>query len=242
MDRNKDVLDKVIEDAISNELDEIEITDDEIEAEWLKLKNMTPQTISKPKSRKYNKAIAVAATTFLAIGVFSFLILNATTASKTNKSQSAVTETEERKSIERESSIEEMPKDGQENSNEMSVSIENARDIVNFDFKELPYTLEGTLVTTLPNSFFIIELNYTWDDQKIRLTQFLEGFEFKQNIGIPNESTVEKIDKNGVEYTYINIGNKKTKVIWSSMGINYTLDLKSNATKEETMEIIEAMK
>lgn len=239
----KDRLDLIIEQAIREKMDSIDISEDEIEQEWLRLQeSLQFDNKNKKKALKYKKIAIIAASIILSLFLIKPIIDKGILARKPSTVENRIERNDDDIVIQNSSSLisDDENKEADTN-NSMRMSIEEAREIVNFKFKELPYSLNHLVVTELGNDNYDIELNYKNDKGKIRFIQLMEGIDTKRSIGVPQDSEIETIDLNGTKYTIIEIVNKKTKVIWSSFGINYTLDIKYTISRDEVVSIIRAI-
>ncbi|MFZ5969780.1 MAG: DUF4367 domain-containing protein [Bacillota bacterium] len=241
--RPKDNIDILIENLIHEDMEQIDISDEEIEMEWHKLQH-TLNHRKTSKKKTYKKVAAIAASTIICLGLISVITDHSIIARRTNTTTSTIEQHEEKTVIRSSSSMnQEQTNPGVDDTdNTMIMSIEDAREFVNFHFKELPFTLENAVITAPGEDIYIVELNYINEKGKIRLSQFLEGIESKRAIGIPKDSTVETFVLNNIECLFIKIGQIKGKTLWSSQGISFSLDVKYDISKEEMIEMIKTIK
>ena len=228
-----DKFERLINEAITEKMNEITVADQDIELGWSKLQNKMRQT----KKRKLSPYRRVA---ILIIGVISSIfMINAFTVTESEgwqklnfisifKKQDAIT-------INTTSTLSNTPYKEQ---NTILTNIEEARNLVPFRIKELPFETDKVLIHIM-DPVYLVEISY--DNERILFTQFQAGLESKQGVNIHPDSIVEEVIINGQEYIIVAIGGKKGKAIWSANSINYTIDFYYTITIDEIKEMLKAM-
>lgn len=241
MSKNKsNELDILICEALKNEMNDIDISDEEIEEEWIKLQNK-PNKIKPHKKNKFKKVAII-------VGVLvGFTMINLpnseTQAWKVSNIINIFKSDENKTTVNHDLSIGEGIEkiDAEDEEKITTNSIEEVRNIVSFKFKELPYDFEDAVIQGPLEGEEILYLNYKTDTGKIRLIQMRQGLEFSKTVNVGNNSDVTKIEFNNASHSIIKINKNRTKVIWSSFGINHTIDIYYPIEIEKIKEIIKAM-
>jgi len=188
----KDNLDKLISEVLEEEINDIDITDEEIEIQWMKLQEKS-KNIKAPRKNNLRKIAAV-------IGVLAGITMLNLPNSETSawkvpniidiiKPKEGVTSINQSLSIGEGIQIVDEDVDTTFKIN----STEEIRDIVTFNFKELPYDLDEGVVRGSLDGGEIVYLNYISDKGKIELIQMRQGLEFTQSINIGKDSNVSEI-------------------------------------------------
>jgi hypothetical protein len=227
----RDELDLLLEEAITAEVESIDISDIEIEEEWNKLAKLRNVRRSKGK---YKMIAGVAAVIIVSIMIFP--LFTRETYSWKIFNIFKIQENENNKIIDEVSTSNEI--ESNKNMGLLSVSIDDARDIIDFDFKELPFEIKE--VKVYGRSEIII--HYANDLGLIRFIQELQGMERSSTTSIPKGSKVSSFTSNKIEYNFINIKDKMAKLIWNDSGIKYTIDVKYPLNIENAKTIIESLK
>ncbi|ABR50750.1 hypothetical protein Amet_4682 [Alkaliphilus metalliredigens QYMF] len=233
-----DQLDTLITEVLEEEMNAIDITDEEIEQQWLKLQEKSKKK-KIPIKTNYKRAAIII------IGVLSgFTLLNLAdieiSAWKIPGITNILNASDKGSSIEHNLSV----GGGLEVLEEERIltnSIEEVRHIVSFNFKELPYQLEDALIEGPFDGAEILDLNYTTNQGRISLQQMRQGLEFTQSINVNPTSEILEILLDNIPYTIVKVTETHTKVVWSSFGINHTMDIFYAIEIEEVKEIIKAM-
>jgi len=236
----KDNLDKLISEVLEEEINDIDITDEEIEIQWMKLQEKS-KNIKAPRKNNLRKIAAV-------IGVLAGITMLNLPNSETSawkvpniidiiKPKEGVTSINQSLSIGEGIQIVDEDVDTTFKIN----STEEIRDIVTFNFKELPYDLDEGVVRGSLDGGEIVYLNYISDKGKIELIQMRQGLEFTQSINIGKDSNVSEIKINDTLYSIVQIPEEHTKVIWASFGVHHTMDIYYPIEIEEIRELIKVM-
>lgn len=237
---NLDQFDMLITEVLKEEINDIDISDEEIEEQWLKLQ----EKLKPVKTTRKNNIKKVAVIVGALIGFTVFNLPNSEISAwkvpsiiDILKPKEGITSINQKQSI----------GDGIQIVNEeveetITInSIEEARDIIPFNFKELPYDLEEGLIEGALDDEEIVYLNYITDKGKIRLIQMKQGLEFSQAINIGKDSEVSEIEINGTLYSIATISEERTKIIWASFGIHHTIDVYYPISTDEAIELIKVM-
>ena len=237
-----DQLDILISEVLESEINNIHISDKEIDEQWIKLQEKS-KNMKITKTRKGNlKRVAVIIGALVGVTIIN-LPSSEISAWKVPNIINILSFNQNKTSINQSLSI----GDGLEVIDEeidtriLVNSIEEVRDILSFNFKELPYNLEDAIIEGVLEEE-VLSLNYVSNQGKIRLIQMRQGLEFTQSVNVGQDSDVSELKINDTSYSIIKISEERTKVIWSSFGINYTLDVYYSIEIEEIKELIKAMK
>ncbi|SKC87814.1 hypothetical protein [Maledivibacter halophilus] len=219
-------LDSLIEETLKAEIESVNVSDEEIEREWEKIR-------IKRKGFRYKKILSIVAIVILILAVIN-LNTNKSYSWKTFKIFDIIGK-ENKKIINEGSSTH-----SQSNINveKMEIDINGARDIISFKFKELPYEIEKVYV--VGDKKIIIE--YITDKGNLELIHKLEGLETNNTMEINKDSNIEKIKINKSIYNYININDKITKLIWTENAIRTNITVYYHLTIEESKKIISELK
>ncbi len=234
-----DELDILISEALKNEMDDIDISDEEIEEEWMKLQEKR----NKIKPHKKNNFKKVAIIVGVLVGFTMINLPSSETQAWKVPNIIDIFKSDENKTTVNHNlsigeGIEKIDTEGEERI--ATSSIEEVRNIVSFKFRELPYSFEDAIIEGPLNEEEILYLNYKTSKGKVRLIQMRQGLEFAKTVNVDNNSEVMRIEFNNVSYSIIKIHEEQTKVIWSSFGINYTMDIYYPIEIEEIKEMIKA--
>lgn len=223
-------FDKLIEEAIKEEIESVNVTDEEIQEEWVKLEKSLKRNNNRTLYKKLTLVVA-AVIVFLLIPIVTdysyswkiFKIFNI----KSMDNKDVISEI---------SSINDNIKEN--SSNQTSMNINDAKNIINFRFKELPYEVED--ITVIGRKKIVI--NYKTEKGPIEFNQKLQGIESNNTINVSKNNKIEKFKFNSMEYTYINIDDKITKLVWSDNGIKSTLNIYYSIELEEAKNFIKKIK
>ncbi len=125
--------------------------------------------------------------------------------------------------------------------NTITGTIDDAKDIIKFNFKQLPYKLDQVIIRVLGDTYQTLELSYIKDNIYIMSTQSRTGQERRENINVTLNSDISELLLDGIEYTVIRINGQYAQVIWNSFGIKYSLDIDSNLANSEVEKIIRSI-
>jgi len=236
----KDNLDILITEVLEEEIKDINISDEEIEIQWMKFKEKS-KAIKPPRKNNLRKIAAI-------IGVLAGITMlnlsnSETSAWKVHNIINILNPKEGVTSINQTFSVGEGIQivDEDVDTTISTNSTEEIRDIVTFNFKELPYDLDEGIIRGPLGGEEVIHLDYISDKGKIRLIQMRQGLEFSQSINFAKEIKVSEIKINDTLYSVLKISEDHTKVIWASFGIHYTLDIYYPIETEEIKELIKVM-
>ncbi|MEJ8552755.1 hypothetical protein [Tepidibacter sp. Z1-5] len=233
----EDRIDDLIKEILKEDVEDVQISNSEIEFEWRKLQGLE-------KSKKENKKSYKKIASIAAIITISLMMVNSFSSTKSYswkifKQKNISEKTEGSISIEEQSSSQELKEyDEIDNSSVEINNIEEARNFIDFNFRELPYKLEEAIVV---NEYKII-LNYINEKGKIELIQKLEGDESSSSMTVAKDSIIESFKIGNIEYTLININNKNFKIMWSSFGVKSCITTNYTILKEEAITIIKSLK
>lgn len=239
-ENNSIKFDTLIEEVLQDEIDKIDISDEEIEEQWLKLKEKSKHVNSSRK--KGFRKVAVIIGTLL--GVTMFTLPNSETSAWKVPNIINIFSNNQSKSINHNLSIGEglqIADDEEAETGFIINSIEEARNIVSFNFRELPYDLKEGLIEGSLGGEEILYLNYKSNQGEIRLIQMQQGLEFTQSVNVGQDSDVTEIKINNTSYSIAKVSEERTKVIWSSFNIHHILDIYYPIEIEGIKEIIKAM-
>lgn len=233
---NVNQFDMLIAEALEAEMNSIHLTDGEIEQQWMKFQK---RNSNKKGHRKMNYKKAAV---FIIGALAGFTMMNLVdieiSAWRVPNIVSIFTQNEDKVTVERNYSVgeglqiipeEEIPRI-------VTNYIEEVRDIISFNLKELPFHLEEAMIEG-----DMLHLNYINDEGEIRLFQMPQGLEFSQTTHFRAGSEINEITIGDVSYTIVRITESRTKVIWSSFGISHTMDIDYPIEFEEVIELLKAM-
>lgn len=233
-----------MEKVVKEEMEEIDITDEEIEEEWLKLQFNTSKK-EKNTKRLFKKIAALIIGSILTIAMLNIFSVEESIAGKRGPLEQIITTLDNILVLNRESTLVEagdnVVKDSPLSIERIEGTIEDAREIIRFNFRELPLELDTLLIEIHGNNREIIELNYLYGETKIRVTQYVQGIEHSANINVTADSTVEELTIGGIDYTVVKITDNYTSVFGYYFGVNITLDINGSINTDEIIEILKAM-
>ncbi|WP_099189684.1 DUF4367 domain-containing protein [Tepidibacter mesophilus] len=233
----KDRMDELIKEILKEDVEDIQISNSEIEFEWRKLQGLE-------KSKKENKQSYKKIASIAAIITISLMMVNSFSSTqsyswKIFKQKNINKKTEGSISIEEQSSSQELEQDHEIDNSSVEINnIEEARNFIDFDFRELPYKLEDVIVE---NEHTII-LNYINEKGDVEFIQNLEGDESSEVMTMAKQSTIQSFKIKDIDYTLINTKDRYFKIIWSSFGVKYCITTNYSITKEEVINIINSLK
>ncbi|CAH2215083.1 DUF4367 domain-containing protein [Tepidibacter aestuarii] len=233
----EDRMDDLIKEILKEDVEDVQISNSEIEFEWRKLQGLE-------KSKKENKKSYKRIASIAAIITISLMMINSFSSTqsyswKIFKTKDIDEKTEGSISIEEQSSSQELKEYDETDDSSIEINnIEEASNFIDFDFRELPYKLEEAMVE---NEYTII-LNYVNEKGNIEFIQNLEGDESSEVITVAKDSTIEFFKIRNTDYTLININNRKFKIMWSSFGVKYCITTNYSISKEEAINIIKSLK
>ncbi|ABR48021.1 hypothetical protein Amet_1852 [Alkaliphilus metalliredigens QYMF] len=233
---NVNQFDMLIAETIEEEMNGIHITDEEIKQQWMKFQEMNS---NKKVHRKinYKKAVVIIIGALVGFTMMNLMDIEIS-AWRMPNIVSVFTRSEDKVTVERTYSVgegieiipeEEIPR-------MVTNYIEEVRDMISFNFKELPFHLEEAMIEG-----DMLHLNYINDEGEIRLFQMPHGLEFAQTIHFRAGSEINEVTIDGVSYTIVRIIESRTKVIWSSFGISHTMDIDYPIEFEEVIDLLKAM-
>ncbi len=228
-----DRFEGLINDAITEKMNEIPVTEEDIELGWSKLQSLR-------KRNKMSSFTAHKRAAIIVIGVISsMLMINAFTNIESGAWQKLnfinIFRKEEAITINTSSTLSNTP--NIEN-NTILTNIEEAKSLVPYKIKELPFEVDEVLIH-VTGPVHIVEITY--DDERIRFRQQQAGIENKQSINLHPDSEVEEITINGQNYILATVTGRKGLAVWSNERMNYTINFNYGITIEEIVELIKAM-
>ncbi|MCC5908826.1 MAG: hypothetical protein JJT76_00065 [Clostridiaceae bacterium] len=240
----KDMLDYLLESVVKEEVEAVDVFDEDIQEEWMKLQFKLLQK-QKKKKKRFIKVAAILVGSMLTLSMLNLLSIDESTAGRRSPFKQVVTVFDNMMTISRDTATAEI----EEINNSVHVlqqeiiegSIEDAREIVNFNFRELPYEVDSVLIEIHGNDRHLLELNYLYNEKRIRFTQYVQGIESSQSINVAPNSTVEEVMVGDTEYTIIRIAETYTSIFGSYFGVSNTLDINSDVDVDKAIEIISAM-
>ena len=251
MNKEKDNLDIFIENAIKEKLNDVHISNKEIELEWRKLQvlrsnretcasEVTPGDKKKTFANKYMKIAAVIVIAFLSLTAIDLLMGKKSIALKTSIFQNIVTsQNGSTIQIGTEEDEDNPPTVG--NADIKITNIEQAKEFILFDFYQLPYDLTKIVISS-PKKNPILYLTYNTDEGEIVFKQFLEGIKRSETIEVAKDGLVQKFQYDSIEWVFITFPDIYSNLIWSQYGVNYSLDFDYEIFKEQSIDIIKAMR
>lgn len=237
----KDNVDELIEQALREDIELVEILEDDVEREW---QNLKLKLEHKAPKRRFNfKKIAVI---FIGI-IINLSVLNTITDNEVWSLRAPLINTilnffDKRVSLDRSIITDENNIiQSKDNLHIIVNSLEEAKDIMSFNFKVLPYDLDRISINILGEDYQRLELNYILNGKNILFIQSNSGQERRENINAISDSSVSEFLLNDVKYTIIKAGNNYTNIIWNLFGIKYSLDIEGILLDEEIVAIIMAI-
>lgn len=236
-----DLLDTFITEVLVEAMNDSDITDEEIEQQWLKLQAKT-EHIKVHRKNSFKKAAIII------IGVLAgFTMMNLAdseiSAWRVQNIMNILNDKENGSSIEQKLSVGGGLRivDEEADLRIITSSIEEVRDSISFNFRELPYDLEDASIEGSFDGGEIVDLNYKTNQGRVRLTQMRQGIEFTQSVNVNLDSDITEMKINNTSYSIVKINEERTKVIWSCFGVNHTMDIYYPIEIEEVKELIKAM-
>jgi len=240
-DKKLNQLDTLITEVLEEEMNDIDISDEEIEAQWMKLQGKSKTTkVTRTKKSDFKKiAVIIGAL----IGLTVLNLPNSQTSAWKVPNIINIFSSNQNKTINQSLSVGEGLQivDEQTETSIVIHSIEEARNMVSFNFKELPYTLEEGVIQGTLGGEEVLYLNYITNKGKISLIQMRQGLEFTQSVNVTPDSDVTEIKINDTLYSIAKISEERTKVIWSAFGVHHTIDIYYPIEIEDIKEMIKAM-
>lgn len=233
----EDRMDDLIKEILKEDVEDVQISNSEIEFEWRKLQGL--EKSKKENKKSYKKIVSIAAIITISLMVVNSLSSTQSYSWKIFKQKNINEKTEGSISIEEQSSSQELKEEDKIDNSSVEINnIEEARNFTDFDFRELPYKLEEA---TVENKYTII-LNYINEKGKIEFIQNLEGDESSEVMTIAKESTIESFKIGNIDYTLINTKDRYFKIIWSSFGVKSYITTNYFISKNEAINIIKSLK
>lgn len=223
-------IDSLIKEAISQEINSVDVDDKTIEEEWEKFKIIKKK---REKSNRLKRLLPIAAVIVLGV-LITLPLLTSESYSWNIFKLFNITSDDDKTSIQQKSSGNNIKAQSNPDIEEMIVPIDKAKDIVDFTIMQLPFDLVETKL--IDNSE--VHLIYKAPEGEILFIQKQIGLENTQTINVSKSSKVEKFNMHGTEYTYINIKDKIIKVIWEITGMQYEMNFRYPITVEKSKDII----
>lgn len=233
----EDRMDDLIKEILKEDVEDVQISNSEIEFEWRKLQGL--EKSKKENKKSYKKIASIAAIISISLMVVNSLSSTQSYSWKIFKEKNINEKTEGSISIEEQSSSQELKEEDEIDNSSVEINnIEEARNFIDFDFRELPYKLEEA---TVENKYTII-LNYINEKGKIEFIQNLEGDESSEVMTVAKESTIQSFKIGNIDYTLINTKDRYFKIIWSSFGVKSYITTNYFISKDEAINIIKSLK
>lgn len=228
-----DRLDGLIHDAITEKMNEIPVAAEDIELGWSKLQSQMKR--NKKSSFTGHKRAAI-----IVVGVISsMLMMNIFTTIESGAWQKLnfinIFRKEEAITINISSTLVNTPNI---EDNTILTNIEEARNLVPYKIKELPFEADEVLIDII-GPVHVVDITY--DNERILFRQQQAGIENKQSINLHPDSEVEEITINGQNYILAIVAGRKGLAVWSDERMNYTINFNYGITTEEIVEILKAM-
>ncbi len=223
-------FDALIEKALKEELENIDIDYEEVEKEWKKLQ-IKRQYTNRYRYKNITAVVAVVLILLFVIPltnnqVYSWKMFNIFDIYNNNNNK-VISETSSTNKII-------VNKD----STKRQTTLSDARDIIEFDFKTLSFELQDISVFGRKK----IILNYTTEKGTLSFIQNIDGVESSKTINVLSDSDINIFNNNHIVYNYINIKNKATKIIWNNNGVNSTLNIKYYISLDDAKQLIKSLK
>ncbi|SHH42201.1 hypothetical protein [Tepidibacter thalassicus] len=232
----KDNLDILIQDILKEDVNNVNISNKEIELEWRKFQNL--QNNKNKNKFKYTKIASVAAIITVSFIITNSFYLNNSYSWKIFRKNNINKKSENTLSIEQYSSIEKL-KNYDEIDNELEIiDIKNVHEFINFEFKQLPYELNKVFVKGKNT----IVLNYNNSNGNVKFIQHLEGDKSSEIITVSKFSDIQSFKIGNIKYSLININDKYSKIVWCSFGLKSDIIMNYNISKNEAINIIKSLK
>ncbi|MBF8984578.1 hypothetical protein IZY60_13825 [Lutibacter sp. B2] len=232
----EDRMDNLIKEILKEDVEDVHISNSEIEFEWRKLQGL--EKCKKENRKSYKKIASIAA-----IITISFMMVNSFSSTesyswKIFKQKNIHQKTEDIINIKDQSSSSELDDTNETINTLEKINIEDAHKFIDFNFKQLPYTLENSSIIGTNT----LILNYVANNDKIEFIQSLENNESSNSVTFYNESNMESFTIGNTEYTFINTKNQISEIIWSSFGIKSNITFNYDLSKDECIDIIKSLK
>ncbi|SNT13954.1 protein of unknown function [Anaerovirgula multivorans] len=238
---NKGKFDILLGTVLQEEMEDMDISEEEIDQEWDKLQRKLSSD-RKKKQKNLKKIAVLLLGTVISLGMLNLATTNESAAWKRGPIKHIISVFDNVISINRDSTSVEGDKfPDQYEQNIIKGTIKDARDIVNFNFRELPFEIEQVLIKVSNDNMHFLELNYLYDNKSLRWTQYVQGIEHSENINVAANSTVKEMTINDTEYTIIRIPERQTMLVWTYFGVRNRLNINEDIPNEEMIEIINAM-